>query len=391
MSITQPDLDLIPAQRGYRIALHTGENYFPAGGNGRLLMAHGNRWTMFNAPDDTTRLAPLPIGHFATRSFCHMLSRKLKPGQTVADLSDQGQPNGIDFGSLLSSVNDSLTETAVNYASHSMGLPMDAPIILPSGDTITLAEVKEIYRGLWSRWEASGGGGRDGQMEAGKAAIADLDDGTYLSWFAQRAALQNDADMVVFGHTHHAIAGVKDGFTGYLNTGFDCASMPDLPKRHFTFAEVDLDTLRGQIMQVRSDYSVTRLDNVKSDSISPGATFDYSAYVTIDNTAGASDLVLSDAYAVQGHYVVPPPARVPRGKSARFWIQDYPGGAGTKGSATYQGASGSVALTFACPTGVSPNLASGAAFRGKSGSDTDYGAANALPKFGHPFFVQFMT
>jgi UDP-2,3-diacylglucosamine pyrophosphatase LpxH len=90
MSITQADLDSLPLARGNRINLHGGEVYLPAAGGGRLLMAHGNRWTMFNAPDLATRLAPLPIGHFATRSFCHMLQRTLKPGQTVADLATRG-------------------------------------------------------------------------------------------------------------------------------------------------------------------------------------------------------------------------------------------------------------------------------------------------------------
>jgi hypothetical protein len=50
-----------------------------------------------------------------------------------------------------------------------------------------------------------------------------------------------------------------------------------------------------------------------------------------------------------------------------------------------------VTFNFACPTGVSSNVAAGAAFRAKSGSDAEYGPINAVPKFGHPFFVRFMT
>ncbi len=356
MTITQADLNQIGNPR-YKIRLHTEENYFPLGADKRLLMAHGHRWTMFNCPDATTRLAPLPIGHFATRAFCHMLSRKLKPGQTVADLVDQGQPNGIDFGGMIRSldaIDGTVVEPAVTYASNTMGLAMDAPIVLPSGDTTTLAEAKAIYRDVWANWERAGGGGRDGQMEAGKAAAADIDNGTYLAWFAQRAALQNGADLVVFGHTHEAVRGLKDGFVDYLNTGFDCASMPDMPKRHFTFAEIDADALHGRIMQVTSDMSVVPYDRAKIESVSPGPTFDFSTYVTVDNSGGTADLVLSDFKAKQGHFVVPPPARVARGQVARFWIQDYPGGAGSSGSATYQGAGApSSALTFGCPTGVS--------------------------------------
>jgi UDP-2,3-diacylglucosamine pyrophosphatase LpxH len=393
MTITQADLALI-GNRRYQVRLHTEENYFPLGADRRLLMAHGHRWTMFNCPDATTRLAPLPVGHFATRAFCHMLTRKLKPGQTVADLVDQGQPNGVDFGGMLHSldaIDGTVVELAVTYASNTMGLAMDAPVVLPSGATTTLAEARSIYRDLWASWERAGGGGRDGELEAAKAAAADIDNGTYLAWFAQRAALQNGAELVVYGHTHEAVRGLKDGFIDYLNTGFDCASMPDMPKRHFTFAEIDTGTLHGQIMQVTSDMRVIPYDRAKIDTITPGPTFDFSTYVTVDNSGGAADLLLSDARAKQGHFVVPPPARIARGQTARFWIQDYPGGAGSAGSATYQGAGAPLTLSFACPTGVSSNSAAGAPFRARTASADPYGALNHAPTLGHPFFVQFVT
>jgi len=391
MTITQADLDQI-GNRRHQIRLHTEENYFPLGTDRRILMAHGHRWTMFNCPDAATRLAPLPVGHFATRSFCHMLTRKLKPGQTVADLVDQGQPNGVDFAGMLRSldaIDGTVVELAVTYASNTMGLAMDAPIVLPSGDTTTLAEARTIYRDLWASWERAGGGGRDGELEAAKAAAADIDNGTYLAWFAQRAGLQNGADLVVYGHTHEAVRGLKDGFIDYLNTGFDCASMPDMPKRHFTFAEIDADTLHGQIMQVTSDMRVIPYDRAKVDTITPGPTFDFSTYVTVDNSAGAADLVLSDFKAKEGHFVVPPPARIPRGQVARFWIQDYPGGGGSAGTATYQGGGAPLTLTFACPTGVSSNSAAGASFRAKTASGDPYGASDHVPTLGHPLFVQF--
>ena len=389
MTITQADLNQIQNPR-YGIKLHTDENYFPGDSDRRLLMAHGNRWSMFNAPDHSTRLAPLPIGHFATRSFCHMLTRTLKPGQTVADLAGQGEPNGIEFGALLESINSfdrNLVELAVNYASNTMGLAVDAPIILSSGDTTTLAEVKHIYRGLWARWETSVGGGRDGLMEAGKAAAVDIDKGRYLAWFAQRVALQNGADLVVFGHTHQAVRGVKDGFTDYLNTGFDCASVPDMPKRHFTFAEVDTRTLRGQIMKVDNDFTISEFNGAKLDSIS---TADFSTYVTVDNSAGTGDLVLGEFKAHHGHFVVPPPASIARGHVARFWIQNYPGLEGSSGSATYRGAGVALALSFRCPIGISSNNAAGAPFRSKAGNG-QYGELNHPVKSGHPFFVRFAT
>jgi UDP-2,3-diacylglucosamine pyrophosphatase LpxH len=394
MSITQADLDSIAATRRYRISLQTDGAYFPAGTDRKILCGHGHHWTMFNAPDMTTRLAPLPIGHFATRAFCYQLAQILKPGQTVADLRGQGIPTGLDLGGLLKSINGSMIDTVVNYASAQTGLPMTQPIVLPSGDTTTLSEVSEIYRPLWSNWKALGANDDEGKLIAFKAALADIRNGTYLPWFAQREALATPAELVVYGHTHVPVRGLKDGFVDYVNTGFDCASMPDMASRHFTFVEVDLPTLQPRIMQVTDDavsgFAVSQYTGAKRDEVVPSPAVDFSTYVTIDNRGGASDLTLTAAQAKDGFFVVAPPASVPRGETARFWIQDDPGGEGTKGTATYQGANGPVTLAFGCPTGVSSNIASGADFRAGTAKD-DAGALNHMPHTGHPLFVQFLT
>jgi len=394
MTITQAELDGVANTRRYRVRLRDGDAYFPLGADQRILCGHGHHWTMFNAPDLTTRLAPLPIGHFATRAFCHQLSRTLAPGQTVADLVHQGIPNGLDLGGLIKSINSSVIETLVDYASEQTGMAMSEQIVLPTGETTTLAEVKEIYRPLWTNWTAMGGGGKQGQLMAFKAAIADVNNGTYLPWFAQRQALPAQAELVVFGHTHVPVRGLKDGFIEYVNTGFDCASMPDMASRHFTFIEVDTDLAQAQIMQVASDgvggFAVSEYDGAKREEVVPSPAVDFSTYVTIDNRAGAADLMLIGAEAREGFFVVPPPARVARGEIARFWIQDNPGGDGSEGSATYQAATGPLTLAFGCPTGIKSNIAAGADFRSRI-ANGDYGDLNRAPHTGHPFFVQFTT
>lgn len=393
MAIAQSDLDRVSVPP-YRINLQRTDAYFPSGSGGRILCAHGNAWTMFNAPDPTTRLAPLPIGHFATRSFCYQLSHLLKPGQTVADLADQGIPNGIDFGSLIQSIDSSLIETVVDYASAETGLPLAAPIVLADGSTTSLGEVKTLYRSLWSNWVSQCAHHEEGGLLAFKAAMADIGNGTYLPWFAQRQALPAGAKLVIYGHTHVPVRGLKDGFIDYVNTGFDCASMPDMSTRHFTFVEVDLATLHAQIMEVVPDstgrFLVRAYSGAELDEAVPGPALDYSSYVTIDNRLGQADLVLASADAREGYFVVPPPAQVPRGQIARYWVQDKPGGSGSEAVANYQGANGPLTLRVRCPTGLGANLASGADFRSKTGSD-DYGALDQAPHFGHPFFVQFIV
>jgi len=393
MGVRQSDLDTVGGRR--KVRLLDQELYFPLGADRSIVCAHGHGYTMFNAPDPTTRLAPLPIGHFITRSYCHMLARTLKPGQTVADLANQGAPDSIDLGGLVKSLDfDSVIDTVVNYASNEMRMKLDEPIVLPSGDTTTLGEVKTIYNKLWHNWIEWGGGGDAGELIAKKVALADMLNGTYLPWFAQKMALENDASLVVMGHTHVPVRGLENAFVDYVNTGFDCASMPDMAKRHATFIELDTFTLQAQIMQVTGDgaggYAVAPFDGARRETIVYSPNFDFSTYVAIDNSGGAGDLVRADYSAKEGYFVVPPPARVARGEKARFWIQDEPGGNGSSGTATYANAGASLTLKFGCPTGVKANNASGADFRSRY-PGRELGPLNDVAKFGHPFFVEFLA
>jgi hypothetical protein len=60
---------------------------------------------------------------------------------------------------------------------------------------------------------------------------------------------------------------------------------------------------------------------------------DFSCYVTIDNTRGPSDLMLTNYAATRGSYEVSPPPWIPRGGVARFVLADV--GGLSAGTATY--------------------------------------------------------
>jgi hypothetical protein len=60
---------------------------------------------------------------------------------------------------------------------------------------------------------------------------------------------------------------------------------------------------------------------------------DFSCYVTIDNTRGPSDLMLTNYTATRGSYDVSPPPWIPRGGVARFVLADV--GGLSAGTATY--------------------------------------------------------
>ena len=390
MSLTQADLDFIQNPNGYKVRLHPGDVYFPLGnGDRRIACAHGHTWTLFNAPDPTTKHAPMPVGHYVCRAAGYMFKKR---GQIVSELANQGAPNGMDLATLAKSVDATIMDTLLSYTANATGMSERENIVLASGATTSIAEAKRLYANVWDRFVAKGGGGPAGDLFVAKSTYAEVD-GTYLPWFAQKMAVETGANLVVMGHTHRPIGGLKNGFINYINTGFECPARPDIGKKHPTFAEVDIDRLRAGLYQVTAHAGGYSIDPHKApaDTIVYGPTFDFSTYVTVDNRHGKSDLHRKDFNAPHGHYVVPPPERIPRGAVARFWIQDFPGPVGSEGSVTYVGTGNrTIVLKFGCPTGLLANFASGASFRSRSASGR-FKAPNRVPKTGHPFFVEFKT
>lgn len=396
MNITQDDLNQIQNPQGYNIKLSPDDIYYPLGNeNKRIACTHGHQYTMFNAPDPNTRLTPLPFGHFVTRAVAYQQKRALAPGQTVADLPDQGAPNGIDLNDLVNSIDSSLPETLLNYMAAVTHMPQNQTIVLPDGQTTTLAEAKVLYRGLWMQWTTRYGGGYDGELAASKAAIVDLN-GLYLGWFAQKLALECGADLVVMGHTHIPKLGLKDGLIQYVNSGFECPSRPDIGKKSPTFTEIDINSFDAKVLQITNRNGLFQIEPYPADKdvvIAPWS-LDYSCYVIVDNTSGNSELKRVNYDANQGYYVVPPPEKILPGEIGRFWLQDYPGPQnaleGTKGQVLYQVNGENISFSFACPVGFwNPNSCSGSNFYTKI-NDGNWGSLNQTQKLGHPFFVKFV-
>ena len=131
-----------------------------------------------------------------------------------------------------------------------------------------------------------------------------------------------------------------------------------------------------------------------------GLPLDFSCYVMIDNTNGASDLLLTGSTAKYGSYVVSPPAWVPQGTVGRFVIQDpKPSIFGSEGTVSYNYCDGSltmrtVVLSYECPTGFNNNRAASSqadwACFAKSG-DPSAAWSTSVPGGGHPLFVGYVT
>lgn len=131
-----------------------------------------------------------------------------------------------------------------------------------------------------------------------------------------------------------------------------------------------------------------------------GLPMDFSCYVEIDNTRGASDLMLTARSNAHGDFAVAPPDWIPRGAVGRLVLQDpKPSVHGSEGSVTYRYGDAAlqvrdVELRFECPTGFLPNRASAgtgdwAVFA--TSSDPHAAWQHAVPRGGHPLFVAFVV
>jgi hypothetical protein len=407
----------------------------------RLAMAHGHHFTLFNAPDVDGPWAPLPLGYFVTRAVATSWARRLAPGTTVAELAGQGAPNGIDLRRLRSLASGwagaSIAAALLDFVVTATQVDLDEPVLMPDGSATTLRDARDAYTGLWRDWAEDHGGGGIGAAAAMRATLADFD-GSCLGWFAQRLALGGraafarwdleedaphtpgllDTELVVMGHTHIPVGGLDGAVVDYVNTGFDCPSAPDLLRRrapqHATFAVIDTraprtgpddPSIRARIWAVEGPAGARATPPLACHPIEAphtrvvtGHAMDFSCYVVVDNRTGSSDLVLDAAVASHGAWVIEPPARLPVGEVARFWLQDVLGAAGSAGTVTYRRADGpvdveegegeddAIELRFACPT-IGANHASGPGLRTRSGHGPWH--EGTVARRGHPFVASF--
>jgi len=274
-------------------------------------------------------------------------------------------------------------------------LGRDGAIRLADGSSTTIREVKKKYDGLWDDWVARYGGGEIGETFAAKAAQADYE-GSYLAWFAQKAAFDHSAEGTVTGHTHHPKQGIKNSNCLYLNCGFECPSVPDIAdgRALFTFGVIEPDG-RPELWCVVKEaqgYCVKRVPSPPSDQLVYEPFMDFSCYVTIKNDT-SQELKRVAETADDGYYVSHPPTTIAPGATGRFWLQDLAGIHGAEGGTTYAAADGDakVAFSYGCPTGIFSNYATGGSSFVASSVDppAPLAPANAVPPYGHPLFVDF--
>jgi UDP-2,3-diacylglucosamine pyrophosphatase LpxH len=394
IEVTQADLDRLPLG-DYRIPLVDDVIVDESG----IVLAHGHLFTMFNAPD-ARYPGEVPVGHFVTRAIAYLLENTLSPGQTAADLANQGSPYGFSLDSfapaLLAELSGpSITNTLLDYFAARCGLSETTPIQMADGSSTTIAEAKTKYDGLWTDWVDRYGGGEVGETVAAKAARADYD-GDYMAWFAQKAAWDRSARGAVTGHTHVPKQGIQNSSCVYVNCGFVCPAVPDIADSNaaFNFGVIDSEGTAALwcVVERGGTYCMGPCESTSVDQVVYAPFSDFSCYVTIVNgTSG--ELKRTSETADNGYYVTGPPATIAAGATGRFWLQDLAGIHGAEGGTTYAPADGGNPLQFVygCPTGFFQNYASGgSSFVASSGSPPGpFQPGNVVPPYGHPLFVDF--
>lgn len=394
ISLTQSDLNLLNNPQHYQITKRD-DFYYPLAPDNTILCTHGHTFTFFNAPDTLTSLK-MPVGHFVTRAVAYMMHNKLQPGQTVADISDDGAPGFNLIALLNANPNHSLPHALLEYVRVQTGIPLTESVVLPDGSAITYGDAEKLYDGLWKQWVAEGsaatGNPNDGILYAFKAVYADYD-GTYMPWFAQSAAFQNGASLVATGHTHFPKRGLQNSLINYVNSGFMCHAKPDGATRHFNFACILTDSLDYYVDMVNDSAPyITDDGSVPSDSIVVAPTQDFSCYLILENNS-QYDWTLKSKALGNGHWIVPPPDVLQAGTTVTCWAQDYIGGHGTDGILNFLGNTQPptpLLIRFDCPTGFYSNQASTTlgTLYAKSGSDQNWGAPGHVPSGEHPLFIK---
>ena len=391
LQVTEKDVSTIVSLAGHRLRFAPTAQRI-----GDMEILHGHQFTLFNAPDLSTPLAPLPVGYFVTRMISTYMQRTLPDGKTVADLADQGNPNGVNWSSMItngiSKADFSVTDALLDGLAGELGLSEAEPIQLADGTETTIAKVKILYQNLFSRWIEENGGGKDGLLVAGKAALADYNTSS-MGWLAQRHAFKQNINTVILGHSHVSISGLSGSLINYVNAGFECPSLPDRGKKPISFVIANTTSGATNIMMVKSNNQSSILSYpARKASIVESPFMDYSCYVIVNNSANNSALTLRRTTLGNGHFIALP-ERIEAKSKTRIWLQDYPDQLPAQGSdaiVVYEDDAGHEhMISFNCPADLYSNSCSGGScFRAKSGLGA-WLAPGRVPEKGHPLFIEY--
>jgi UDP-2,3-diacylglucosamine pyrophosphatase LpxH len=401
ISLTQADVDTLnrslggSLSRGEQVQLITGPTYVVTGASGaRTVFSHGHHWTMFNAPDARSQWGTIPIGHFVSRAIAFQLARLR---QIAVDQPDHGNP-AADVPALWRTRhrNKDLADFLLSYMCNSTRMPQTARVVMPVGRDTTVVHAKSVFKDLFTLWadrlEPRGRGAAP--IDALRAAYADWK-GDDLAWFAQRLALRTASDLVVMGHTHKPIGGVRVSPVNYVNSGYLCVARPDLATKQLTFAQVDIERATAQVLAVVGPsagphtVAAARAPVIPSVILSP--FMDFSCYARIENRSDRPLRLVRSSREAATFWAVPPPLQIAPRSRANIWLQDTPGVRGSGGRFTYTDGSRTLEFAVECPTGILSNVVRSPVAGYMTRTADRPWRTGGVDRTGHPVQVRFFV
>jgi len=241
ISVTEADLNKIKSIDGYTMKYHFG-SYIPAYDTG-VLFTHGHEFSLLNAPYLMSELAPLPIGHFVARAIAYKAQKILSktPRLTIANLEENGACDLTEFLSKIPNFNKNYADGPdfvnkfIDAIAYSTGIPKDLQIQVSETMTVSLTDVKEIYKNLINDfYNVLKNQGISDQAILLKSLSSDFNK-TDLPWYLKKAVFKESISMVVMGHTHSPIVTFSNDMIEYVNIGFMCPSIPNLREKPITY------------------------------------------------------------------------------------------------------------------------------------------------------------
>ena len=185
--------------------------------SGRLQAEHGNEYCLF-CSQDPIRINGLPLGYFISRmaTTCdrdtgsHQISTELLIAELVKVLEHKDNIVLAVFDAICSKANVSFSDKIL--------MPDD----LWGGVSISVSEVREMYRNLYQEYEK-----RCGEIMAILSIPSEMGS---LGLVASALFLRGGINAIIMGHTHKAVVHRKTlpiiGELIYLNSGCWCNKIP---------------------------------------------------------------------------------------------------------------------------------------------------------------------
>lgn len=264
MNVTQFDLNKMKSSDGYIVKIRPGA-YIPIYDT-QIKFVHGHEFTLLNAPYYKSKLAPLPIGYFVHKAIAYKLQRDIKliPGITVASLDEYGTYSLSNFLSKLPDFlgnyeNDlDFINRFINAIAEYTGIPKDISIKVNKNTSVTLNEVKKIYRNLnndfFHFFEKKRLMLQTVELE--DLAEARIED---IPWYLKKNQLGSPKKVVVMGHSHCPNVTLGEDNIEYVDTGFMCPSIPNLTETPITYGIYNIVDKNMQLMNASNSNNPIRI------------------------------------------------------------------------------------------------------------------------------------